>query len=110
MSLYASYVQERTNDVVIEEEHAFATYRYLDGGTSIYLVDIFVDRDHRKSHIATDLADRVARMGRNHGCTEMIGTVSLDAKNATTSLKVLLAYGMELKSAGPGFIVLRKEL
>lgn len=109
-SLYAQYLRERTTDGILETATGFATYRYLDGGKSVYVVDIYVVPGHRKSGEAAALADAIACEAKAKGCSEMIGTVQPSAKGATTSLKVLLAYGMELQSAGADCIILSKKI
>lgn len=110
MSLYADYLRERTKDKILEDGGGFATYRYMDDGKTVYVVDIYTAPGHRDRGRATDLADQIAAEARGQGCTHMIGTVAPSTNGSTASLKVLLAYGMTLQSAGPDLIVMRKEL
>lgn len=109
MSLYAEYLRERTNDRIIEGEFGFATYRFLDGG-KVYLIDIFVVPEKRKSGLATSMANQIAAIAKEHGCTKMLGTVNPQAKGSTNSLKVLLAYGMSLQNIADGMVVFGKEI
>ena len=109
MSLYAEYLRERTKDEIIEGERGFATYRFTDEKT-VYLVDLYVRPDFRKSGVARETADLVAEIARKRGCTKMLGSVVPSTKGSTESLKVLLAYGMTLESSGPDFIIFGKEL
>lgn len=110
MSLYADYLQERTKDKILESQGGFVTYRYMDDGKTVYIVDIYTVPRARKHGHASALANQVAEEARAQGCTRMIGTVVPSAKGATASLKVLLAYGMALESAGPDYIVMGKEV
>ena len=110
MSLYADYLRERTKDIIIEDQEGFATYRYMDDLKTVYIIDIYTVPEARHSYHATRLADQIAENARRVGCTSMIGTVVPSAKGSTTSLKVLLSYGMTLQSAGPDYIVMRKDL
>lgn len=110
MSLYADYLNERTNDEIIEWPSGFATYRYLNDGKTVYIVDIYTVPDHRKSGAASELADVIVARAKEKGFTELIGTVCPSAKGATISMRVLLGYGMELKSAGNDCIIFRKEI
>lgn len=109
MSFYADYINERTNDKIIESSEGFVTYRYIDNLT-VYIADIYIVPSARKSGAAGQLADMVAKEARDGGYTEMLGTVVPSAKNSTTSLKVLLGYGMSLKSATQDLIIFRKDL
>ena len=110
MSLYAEYIRERTTDSVIESDYGFATYRYLDDGQTVYIVDIFVLEAHRKSHCAALMADRIAHEAKKRGAIQMLGTVQPSAKGSTTGLAVLLAYGFKLFKAGDDHIIMRKDL
>ena len=108
-SLYAQYLAEKTEDHILEIESGFATYRYLLDG-ACYLVDIYVTPEARKRYLATELADSISAKARERGCNRLVGTVVPSAKNSTDSLRVLLAYGMRLVSAGPDLIVFEKAL
>ena len=109
-SLYAQYLAERTEDSIIETEVGFASYRYLNQGKSVYIVDIYVSPKQRKEGLASLMADKVASIAKEKGCTELLGSVVPSAKGSTTSLKVLLGYGMTLLSASNDFIVFRKDI
>lgn len=109
MSHYADYILERTNDKIIETDFGWATYRYIK--QAVYIIDIYVVPQKRKNGIAAYMADLIAEEAKKEfGCTEMLGTVVPSTKHSTTSLKVLLAYGMELHSATADLIVFRKEI
>jgi len=110
MSLYGKYIKEHRGDGIVEREHGFATFRYLNDGNSIYIVDIYVDTDFRKTGLAAEMADEICRHGKKLGAKELLGTVVPSARNSTESLKVLLAYGMTLQSASPDLIIFRKDL
>jgi ribosomal protein S18 acetylase RimI-like enzyme len=109
-SLYADYLRERTNDQILETPEGFVTYRFLNDGKTVYIIDIYVIPEARKIGHATELADIVISKAKAKGAVEMIGTVVPTAKNSTTSLKVLLGYGMTLNSASQDLIVFRKEI
>lgn len=109
-SHYAQYLQERTEDKILETDYGFATYRYINNGRSVYIVDIFVSPDYRRKNGASAMADKVVEIAVQKGCTEMLGSVVPSAKGSTESLQVLIGYGMKLKSASENFIVFSKEL
>ena len=110
LSLYAEYLKERTNDQILETSFGFATYRFINDGKSVYIVDIFVMPEERKNGLASALADQIVRVGKAKGCSELLGTVVPTAKGSTASLKVLLGYEMEVQSAAQDLIVFRKDI
>jgi GNAT superfamily N-acetyltransferase len=115
MSLYGQYIAERLGDKIVEDERGFATYRFLDspsapGKGAVYIVDLYVRPEFRKTRLASAMADEICKEALRVGCVEMLGTVAPSAKNATDSIKILLAYGMTILSASPDLIIFRKEL
>ncbi len=110
MSLYADYLRERTNDEIVETDYGFATYRYVEEGRAVYLVDIYVTPEARKQGLASKLADQIAETAKKCGCTSMIGTVQPSMKGSAQSLEVLISYGMRLQSSLNDAIIMRKDL
>jgi GNAT superfamily N-acetyltransferase len=109
MSLYADYLFEHHNDRIIETFDSFIVYRYLND-KQVYIVDLYVVPEKRVRGMATELALEVEEIAKTQGIHEVIGTVVPSAKNATTSLKILLHYGMSLKSASENLIVFTKAI
>lgn len=109
MSLYAQYVMERCGDHSIETEYGFATYRYLNDAI-VYIVDIYVVPEERKSNKASAIADEVVRAAKLRGCKKLWGTVCPTANGSTASLKVLLGYGMTLHSSANDCITFEKDI
>jgi GNAT superfamily N-acetyltransferase len=107
-SLYSKYLAERTGDKVHETSQGFVSYRFID--KSVYIIDIYVLPDFRKTGVAASLADKVVDIARLKGCTELLGSVVPSTRNSTDSLKVLLGYGMTLKSSSDNFIIFSKEI
>jgi hypothetical protein len=111
MSLYGDYILENRGDYIVENDKGFATYRYLNEGKSVYIVDIYVKPEHRSNHVASQLADEVAKTAKlTKQSIEMLGTVVPGANKSTESLQVLLNYGMKLQSIQGNMIVMSKEI
>lgn len=114
MSHYKDYVAERLGKLVYERDEGFALYWFLtiEGrGEVVYIEDIYVQPEHRKTSVASQMADYIADEARARDVTTMLGSVNPQAKGATTSLKVLLAYGMLLDHVGSdGLIYFVKSL
>lgn len=109
MSLFGDYIKEKNGDEIIETPRGFASYRFI-GTDTVYIVDIYVVPEHRRSNEASVIADVIVERAKAKGCTKLLGTVSPAAKTATASLRVLLGYGMHLVSSGPECIIFEKEI
>jgi hypothetical protein len=109
MSLYADYIKEHRNDECIESDKGFCTYRYIND-KQVYIVDVYIAPEHRKSKEAYKMADIIVEEAKQKGCTQLLGTVIPSAKNSTTSLKFLLGYGMSLDSSANDLIVFKKDI
>lgn len=108
MKLYADYIKERENKELLELEQGFATYSISP--PECYIDTIYVKPEYRKTRVASAMADAISALAKRNGCTLLIGSVSPKAKGSTTSLKVLLAYGMELRMSKDNMIYLSKEI
>lgn len=110
--MYLDYLRERLGDESVVRDEGFATYRFLDDNCtpSVYIVDIYVRPDFRKTSIASEMADQIVEISKKMGCRRLIGTVVPNAKRSTESLKVLLGYGMELYYSKDNLVVFKKEL
>jgi hypothetical protein len=108
--MYAKYIKERTSDHIFENDYGFATFRFLDDGKTVYIIDIFIEEKQRQSGKASLLADLIVSEAKLKGATKLIGSVVPSTKNSTTSMKVLLGYGMVLDSAADNLIIFRKDI
>lgn len=109
MSFYADYLRERTTDDIYECEDGFATYRFMPDQT-VYIIDLYVRPQSRKLGAASNIADTIVKLAKTRGCNKLIGSVVPSTKGSTTSLKVLLGYGMHLESSGNDFIIFKKDI
>jgi hypothetical protein len=107
-SLYGKYIAEREGKHILEKEHGFATY--LFESDYCYIVDIYVEPEHRRSKLCYQMADEIALEAKEKGYTKLVGSVCPQAIGATASLKVLLNYGFELMKSGTTMIYFIKEL
>lgn len=108
--MYAGYLMEKTDYQIVETNEGFATYRYLEDQKAVYIVDIYIVPDLRKKGVASTIADNIVEAARIKGCTKLLGSVVPSNKNSTSSLKVLLAYGMSLESSSGDFILFKKDI
>ena len=93
---------------VIYDDHGFATYWIR--GEEVYIEDIYVKKEYRRTHAASQFADKVAKLGIENGCTYMTGTVVPSANNSTISMKMMIGYGFDLWIAQDDIIWFKKAL
>ncbi len=110
MSLWADYLREKTSDHIVETSRGFVTYRYIEEDKTVYIVDIYVVPEYRQTKEASQMADSICAEAKKRGCVKLLGSVIPSNKNSTSSLKVLLGYGMTLDSCSTDFILFRKDL
>lgn len=101
---------EKTSDHILETEQGFATYRYLEPENAVYIIDLYVLPEFRKEGCAAKMADAIVKASKELGFKKLLGSVVPTSKDSTTSLKVLIAYGMKLKSSSENFIVFEKDI
>lgn len=107
-SLWARYIMERDNKNMLEEEYGFATYYFID--EIVYLEDIYVTPEMRKTYVASQLADKVADKAREAGCKRMLGSVKMIDKSRDRNIKVLMNYGMKLDSSNEHMLYFIKDI
>lgn len=107
-SNFAAYKKERENAFIIEDETGFATA--IEYGDYFYIDEIFVRKGFRKQNFAATYADKLVELGLSLGYEKILGSVDVNANGATTSLKVLLAYGMRLHSTNGSIIYFEKDI
>lgn len=93
MSLFTDYKKERENKEAIEVDGGFCTY--IINGELVYIEDIFVAKDKRRSGLAFLMADQVVTLAKEHGCKRLLGTIDPSTIGAPESLKLLMAYGLK---------------
>ncbi len=108
MSMWANYQKEVWGFETLENEKGFVSYQVLED--AIFITDIYVEPDFRRSGIAWEFADEIAEMARAQGKQRLLGRVDVTQADSATSLKAQLAYGFVPFSAEQGKIWLRKEL
>jgi GNAT superfamily N-acetyltransferase len=108
-SLYGQYIKERLGHGIVEIEHGFATFDYVSEDT-VYIIDLYVVPEMRKSKIASTLADLICEQAKKDGKRYLLGSVDATAKTAETSHKVLLAYGMQVYKVAEPAVFYIKEI
>lgn len=87
---------------MLQTEHGFLTYGFncVPGveGPHLYIEELYVVPEMRKTHIAKTMADMVCCIAKERNVNFCIGSVNKRSKTQSTSRKVLEAYGMRMFS------------
>lgn len=110
VSLYAQFIKEISTDSIIENDEGFVTYRYLNDGYSVYMIDVYVVPSARIKGIFLDFVDQIIKEAKSKGCKEILGTISMSNPNRTAIMRGHMAYGMQLSAISQDAIILRKDI
>ena len=108
MRMYFDYIKERENLDYILLEDGFATYR-IDGDM-LFVSDIYVDKDTRKSTCFFNMYKKLIEIGKKKGCKVMGCSVYLNTNDPTLSLRAILSAGFRLLGADEEKISLIKDI
>jgi|SRR5580698_4575598 GNAT superfamily N-acetyltransferase len=109
MSLYAEYIKEREGKDIVESEKGFATYQIFDNG-DCYIQDIYVAPEFRKTGLAVDMQKEIAQIAKEKGCSALMGSISLDDKNASRNLRIMLNENYIIHNTIGTMIFLKKDI
>lgn len=103
------YFKELKGLDIFEEEHGFILYRIQP--PYLYIHDMYIKPEMRQTGVARDMADRLCAAAKDHlQCTHLMADIQPSNRTATLSMKVLIAYGMEIVEANHDEIILTKEI
>ena len=107
--LYFDYIKERLGlETLVKEDKAFIVFKIE--GEEIYIQDIYVRPDLRKTGIMQEMEVEVESLAAARGCTYATGTVQITANGSHESLKYCLDRGYKVIDLMQNVIILRKEL
>lgn len=107
-SNYAEYVLEREGHLCIEDDKGFITYKYHPDYVFIY--DIFVREEYRKTGHITKLYNQVVEETKAQGIHKVLGSVDVTTNGATLSLFLMLRHGFKLLGTEGNMIYVSKEI
>jgi GNAT superfamily N-acetyltransferase len=109
MSLYSQYLAEREDKQVLENEFGFVTYKIINDN-ECYIQDIYVVPEMRKEGLSFKMRDQVIELAKNMGCKTLIGSVSLDANDASRNLKIMLNDNWQVHGIAGNTLFLNKPI
>lgn len=110
LSMYGKYIYEREGKSILEVPEGFATYVYLNDIKAVYVEDIYVLPEHRRSRAAWSMLDRITVIATQKGYNTLVGSVRPTANGSTESLKASIAYGFKIHSCDGNLIWFKKEI
>lgn len=108
MSLYGRYIKERENRDIIEREHGFATYAFVD--KMCYIVDVYVVPEQRQKGVASSLIREIEGVAIDQGATVIATTADPQTAGCSESMQAILAYGFICCGMDDRLIWFKKEL
>jgi GNAT superfamily N-acetyltransferase len=107
-SLYGQYIAELEGKHIIENEHGFLTYSIE--GDVIYIEHLFVKPEHRRTRLATEMADFAVELAKRQGCKRLLGSVDANAKDKHQSVLNLIYYGMTFHTVVGSMVYFIKDI
>ena len=106
--MYKEWFEEYHDSNVFECEYGFATYGITD--SILYIYNVFVKKEHRKSGKMALIADNIIQIAKNQNCKKVIGFVNFPSKYPEFSLKAQINYGFKIIEVHQGCITLEMEI
>ena len=113
MEMYKKYIEELyDNASIVFNSKGFLEYRILGEGEDkeLYIKELGILKEFRKTHGARDLADQVSNVARDLGCKYLSASMSPLNENPDVSMKVILSYGFKPLRAEDNVVWFIKEL
>jgi ribosomal protein S18 acetylase RimI-like enzyme len=113
MNKYAKYLKELKGYEMYEDEHGFITYGIMQDNEHkfMYIEDIYVIPEKRKSNIASEYANYVEKKAKEANCSALLGSVVPSLRpDSHYRMLVLLGYGFKLHSSQNDIVYFYKEI
>lgn len=108
MSLYAEYMKEVYDKNVIENKISLIVWSKDDD--IFYIEDIFIKEGYRSQGVGREMVDYLVTLAKEHGCTKLLGSISLLSKYKDENMRKFLKYGFKITSLGHNIIFLTKDI
>jgi GNAT superfamily N-acetyltransferase len=111
IDMFKMYNKERLGYETLVTDKGFATFEIEADAGEVYIVDIYVLPEHRKSGEASKMSEAICLFAKkSHGCNSLRGTVDFTLPTASDSMAVLLAHGMKFSHIDDSLMVFIKEI
>lgn len=96
MSIYADYLKEREGIETLESADGFMTYTLTED--ALYIVDVYVRPEARRTGAATALEEQAIAKAKEAGRAHLMGSVSFGVAGVDASLKMMIRSGYSFLS------------
>jgi GNAT superfamily N-acetyltransferase len=110
MSMWADYIKETLDKEMLELEEGFVTFFKVPGTTVCYIEDIYTRPEFRRQNITKKLEDLVIKWAKFNGCTQLMGSVSLNRRGTERSVQGLISSGYIISDLADKMIYLKKNI
>jgi GNAT superfamily N-acetyltransferase len=107
-SHWAKYKEERTNAIIIEDEHGFASACKLDD--FFYIENVYVIPEQRLKNNGAKYIAKLIDIAQELGYKKVLGSVCVTTKGATSNLHRMLSIGFELAWNSGNMIYVKGDL
>lgn len=108
LDLYRKYIKEREGKELIQNDHAFISYKIL--GEECFVADMYCDNDFRGQGHAFNLAVALIEIAMKSNCKYMSSNVHTELEGAQRSIQLQMKFGFNVIGGSGRVIFLRKEL
>lgn len=109
-SLYAQYINEREGKEIIEDNEGFATYIDCEDGPGIYIADVYVIPEARKTGKAHSYFDQIEEIARGRDKAFLRTTVESALPGWEISLKALTTNNFNVVANDGTFFYLERKI
>lgn len=107
--LFTDYVQERLQVNVLQNEHAFYLWKFIEEDT-VYITDMYVAPAERRSGVAGALFVELLGQMRELGVKRLVGSTDVTAANPELGMYAMLSVGFKPTGASENIIWYSKEI
>lgn len=109
-SLYAQYILEREGKEIIEDNEGFVTFIECEDRPGIYIADVYVVPEERKTGKAHSYFDQVEEIAKERGKTFLRTSVESALPGWEISLKALMCNSFNIISKEGTFFYLERKI
>ena len=107
-TLYAQYISEREDALVLENENGFLTYKIMN--QECLVINMFIKPALRKKGEGRFLVSELSDIARAKGCLYITANIYLNDGGATKTLISALMAGFGISAADRGTITIYKNI
>ncbi len=106
--MFEAYVKERQNADCMKYENGFLFYRIQ--GEEFYIVDLFIEKSHRKSGLLETIISDASAKAIDNKCKFLSGNIYLNDTGCNRTMAAALKVGFKIMRAENNILLIVKEL